>query len=77
MAGRTELSREARHDLVEIGRYTQNRWGRRKRFEYLSAILARLDELAANPAIGRTRSELGSDLRSLSVDRLVAFYRTT
>jgi plasmid stabilization system protein ParE len=53
MAKRIELSRRARTDLIEIGRFTQREWEREQRVKYLAEIRARLDGLAANPGIGR------------------------
>ena len=43
------VSKAAAADLLEIGLYTQNKWGMTKRDNYLDAIQDRFIELAEDP----------------------------
>ena len=43
------VSKAAADDLLEIGLYTQNKWGMTKRDNYLDAIQDRFIELAEDP----------------------------
>ena len=52
MAGFT-LTNWAKADLKEIGRYTQERWGREQRNTYLTRLDACFRQLAANPLTGK------------------------
>jgi toxin ParE1/3/4 len=68
-------SRSAEEDLEEIWDYI----ARDSAFHaerFIRYIDERLQYLAANPLIGRPRSELGADLRGFLVKHLVIFYRT-
>lgn len=46
---RYRVSKAAAADLLEIGLYTQNKWGMTKRDNYLDAIQDRFIELAEDP----------------------------
>ncbi len=65
----------AQSDLREIGRYTQNRWGRRSRIRYLNGLREAFDRLADNPLLGQYRPDTLDGLRSLQVGSHVVFYR--
>lgn len=64
----------ARLDLVEIGQYTEYRWGERQRDKYLGDIDACLNSLAEEPNLGRDRSELRAGCYSYSAGEHVIFY---
>jgi toxin ParE1/3/4 len=68
------IADSARLDLVEIGQYTENRWGERQRDKYLGDIDGCLYLLAEEPEIGRERSELRKGCFSYSVGKHVIFY---
>ena len=64
----------ARHDLVGIGRFTEARWGRSKRRQYLRRLCEAFDRLAEHPHLGKPRPELQGDFLSLPVGSHVIFY---
>ena len=43
------ITNKAKADLKEIGRYTQEHWGRDQRNQYLTMMDACFHQLAANP----------------------------
>lgn len=67
----------AKSDLKEIGRYTQERWGREQRDQYLTMIDACFHRLAANPLTGKDCNEIRDGYRKLNVGSHVIFYRQT
>ena len=58
------LTRKARTDLLQIGRYTQGRWGVPQRRKYLDQMAARMMALAADPGLGAPRDDLREGYRS-------------
>lgn len=77
---RYRVTRRAASDLDGIGRFTQARWGRRARADYLGRIEQALSQLAANPSMGRPRPELSNpelsnEIRALPVGRHLVIYR--
>jgi toxin ParE1/3/4 len=65
----------ARDDLKDIGRYTQQKWGKLQRNKYLKQLEQRFDWLAENPLLGRRRSDVGEGLYSFLQAEHVVFYR--
>lgn len=53
----------ARNDILNIGRYTQNEWGKPQRQKYLAGFNARFEFLAENPLQCRERLELNPPVR--------------
>lgn len=47
-----------RDDLKNIGRYTERKWGRRQRNNYLKALEKRFGWLAENPQSGKNRTDV-------------------
>lgn len=76
MAGFTLTSR-AKADLMEIGRYTLEQWGREQRNIYLAMLDGCFRQLAANPLKGKDCSEVRSGYRKLKAGGHVIFYRLT
>jgi len=54
------ITNKAKADLKEIGRYTQEHWGRDQRNQYLTMMDACFHQLAANPHIERTVARFGT-----------------
>ena len=52
------LTSMAKADLKEIAIYTQDKWGRGQRDEYLTMLDACFHQLAANPLKGKDCSEI-------------------
>jgi toxin ParE1/3/4 len=71
---RLRLSVRAQDDLRAVLQYTESVWGKRQRDAYAEAIDAALRELAAFPALGRTRDELFPGCRSFRVEQHVVYY---
>lgn len=62
-------------DLRSIDQFSVNQWGRHRTDAYLATIKEQLWLLTQQPFIGVERPELLLELRSLSVERHVIFYR--
>ncbi|MBX2869088.1 MAG: type II toxin-antitoxin system RelE/ParE family toxin [Acidiferrobacterales bacterium] len=69
-----KITDSAKLDLVEVGQYTEHRWGERQRDKYLGDIDACLISLAEEPNLGRGRSELRTGCFSYSVGKHVIFF---
>ncbi len=52
------LTPSAKSDLIEIWNYTVETWGAKKAEKYLQDIEDKLNQLAANPELGRRRPEI-------------------
>ena len=74
MISHVRITPRAFEDLRSIGRYTLRRWGRAQRDAYLRGLDARFAWLAANPALGRRRDEIGPDYRSFAYEAYLIFY---
>lgn len=68
------LSREAEGDLVEIYDRSLDEWGEAQADKYLDGLYAAFDSLGVRPLAGRTRSELGRDIRNRLYGSHVIFY---
>lgn len=69
------LTTRAKRDLKEIGRYTQDVWGREQRNKYLARLDAAFHELATSPQKGRSCEEIRARYRKYQVSRHVIYYR--
>ena len=69
------LSASAQADLLEIGRFTQQRWGREQRLRYLGQLEIALDRLARHPEMGAPCDSIHAGYRAYSVGRHRVFYR--
>ena len=65
----------AREDLMDIGRYTQDRWGPEQRTDYLRGIADLFDRLASGETRGRHRPDLRKGLWSQPHGSHVVFFR--
>lgn len=72
---RYRLTRAARQDLAEIGRYTERRWGGAQRRAYLAQLDARMDLLVDHPQMGMARDDVRPGYRCLREGRHLIFYR--
>lgn len=68
------ITPRARADLISIGGYTQSQWGRSQRNSYLKKMEARFHWLAANPQLGRDRTDVAPGYRSFPEGSHVIFY---
>jgi toxin ParE1/3/4 len=73
-ARRLIISGEAEDDLKDIGRYTESRWGKSQRKEYLLGAAKIINKLAKNPYLGSSRDDIRADLRSMPYRAHIVFY---
>lgn len=69
------FSRKAESDLLDIARYTLDRWGEDQAIRYLNNLEACCEQLARNPDLGRTCDDILPGLRRMEHGRNVLFYR--
>jgi toxin ParE1/3/4 len=69
------LTKLAKADLKDIGRYTQDIWGREQRNRYLATLDASFHDLAQAPHKGRSCDDIREGYRKYQVGRHVIFYR--
>lgn len=71
------LSAEAKQDLINISNYTIDNWGINQARVYISQLEDAYNTLKENPftPISKSRSELGSKIRSLNVEKHIIFYQ--
>ncbi|MEQ9491492.1 MAG: type II toxin-antitoxin system RelE/ParE family toxin [Alphaproteobacteria bacterium] len=60
---RYRVSKKAQDDIRNIGRYTQQKWGKAQRRKYLSGMNAQLQFLADNPNLAVERDEFVPPVR--------------
>jgi toxin ParE1/3/4 len=72
---RFRLSRAARRDLIEIARYTLERWGDEQRVRYLTQLDARFRWIAQNPTCGLASDHIKPGYWRCAEGRHVIFYR--
>ena len=65
---RYRLTRTARQDLADIGRYTERQWGVAQRRAYLAQLDASLDLLVDHPQTGVARDDIRHGYRCLRED---------
>jgi toxin ParE1/3/4 len=69
------LTAAAHADLLEIGRFTQQKWGRRQRIQYLKRLEAALTRLAVHPEMGTRCDAIRAGYLAYPVGRHRIFYR--
>jgi toxin ParE1/3/4 len=69
------LTNKAIADLLEIGRYTEEHWGKVQRDKYLSLIDESFSCIAQSPTQGQDCSDIKTGYRKKSVGSHVIFYR--
>lgn len=70
-----KITPQAYADLKEIARYTQNKWGVKKRNLYIFAINNRFEWLSKNPEIGKSRDDIKKGYLSYPEGKHVIFYK--
>jgi len=70
------LTPDAQDDLEAIRLYTRQEWGEQQEAIYQAALLQAFATLGENPALGRPRRDLASDLHAYLVRQHVVYYRT-
>ncbi len=72
---RYELSQEADNDLVDIFDYSTAQFGTDQAIKYLNELDQVFQLLCDNPKLGRPRNEIRKELRSITHQSHVVFYR--
>jgi len=65
---------KARDDLNNIGRYTEQNWGKNQRNTYLKNFENRFIWLSKNPQLGKHRSDIAKGYYSFPEGQHVIFY---
>lgn len=71
---RLTLTNKAKADLLEIGRYTQERWGHEQRNRYLTMLDSCFKQIAINPLKGKDCSDIRKGYRKFNVGSHVVYY---
>jgi toxin ParE1/3/4 len=74
MSGTYALRELALADLEAIWAYTAEQWGIEQAERYLQGLFGCLEELAANPRLGRERDDVKAGYRSFPQGRHVVFF---
>ena len=69
-----KVSVKANQDLLEIGAYTQNKWGIVQRDKYLDELIDCFQSLADNPGLGHSCDDIRPNYREYFVGKHVIFY---
>ena len=69
-----KLTAEAKTNLTNIARYTEQAWGKKQRNAYLKQLDDCFHLLAKHPTQGKERPEINPSLRSFAVSKHVVFY---
>ena len=70
------FSSPARADLVGIGTYTQDQWGKEQKAIYLGQLKNTLQTLLISPRSGTDRGDISAGLRSRATGSHIIYYRT-
>lgn len=73
-AKKVRVTPRAREDLKNIGRYTEQTWGKTQRNHYLKRIEARFHWLAQNPLAGKHRADICEGYYSFPEGPHIVFY---
>ena len=69
------LTTAARKDLIDIGHFTAEKWGKRQRDKYLKQLDDAFKLLARQPEIGRDSDEIKPGYKKFSQGSHIIFYR--
>ncbi|MBX2807383.1 MAG: type II toxin-antitoxin system RelE/ParE family toxin [Cellvibrionaceae bacterium] len=69
-----KLRQAAKQNLEDIAVYTEEKWGREKRNEYLHELGSRFEWLAKNPDLGKPQEEIKPGYYSYPQGSHIIFY---
>jgi toxin ParE1/3/4 len=72
---RYELTKKAVEDLSNIWNYSFENWSENQADKYYLLLIESFKEIASNPNIGKSFSEIYDGLRGLRVGRHIVFFR--
>lgn len=70
------LSAAARQDMIDIGRFTTKKWGKRQRDRYLKKLDDAFRLIARQPDIGRDAEDIKPGYKKFSQGSHIILYRT-
>ena len=70
-----QLTAAARKDLIEIGRFTAGKWGKRQRDRYLKQLDDAFKLLSRQPDIGRDAEDIKPGCKKYNQGSHIIFYR--
>jgi toxin ParE1/3/4 len=68
------LTPDAQSDLIEIRRYTRQKWGAAQSQKYLSELRKTIRLIAETPSLGKARPEVGPNVLSFPNVSHVIYY---
>jgi toxin ParE1/3/4 len=68
------LTPDAQSDLIEIRRFTLQKWGPAQSQKYLSGLRKTIRLLAEKPSLGKSRPEVGANVLSFPYVSHVIYY---
>ena len=69
------LTAAARKDIIDTGRFTAEKWGKRQRDKYLKQLDDAFKLLARQPEIGRDADDIKPGYKKFSQGSHIIFYR--
>jgi toxin ParE1/3/4 len=72
---RLVLAPQARIDLRDVLRYTDQQWGSKRRDTYRQQLFEGFEELTKYPNLGKERPEYGPERRSFRIRQHVVVYQ--
>jgi toxin ParE1/3/4 len=75
VSNKFKLTSKARKDLLQIGQYTELKWGKDQRNHYLKQLDVAFNLIVKNPKIGKDRSHVLPGYRSYQQNAHVIYYR--
>lgn len=69
------LTTAARQDIIDIGRFTAGKWGKRQRDKYLKQLDDAFKLLARQPEIGRDADDIKPGYKKYFQGSHIIFYR--
>lgn len=69
------LTAAARKDIIDIGRFTTEKWGKRQRDKYLKQLDDAFKLLTRQPDIGRDAEDVKPGYKKFSQGSHIIFYR--
>jgi toxin ParE1/3/4 len=70
-----KLTNKAVEDLTDIWLYTFEKWSEKQADKYYKMLVDNFNEIARNPGLGKSYSEITNNISGFKVGRHIIFYR--
>jgi toxin ParE1/3/4 len=70
-----KLTNKAVEDLTDIWLYTFEKWSEKQADKYYKMLIDNFNEIARNPGLGKSYSEITNNISGFKVGRHIIFYR--